>query len=584
MWGREKFLPQKGAVSVFDRCSSGLLKNGIDYPIKENCMKTSILIKSSIQSKLLHLFGIWMVVLLLVGAVFTAQPAGVAKGAPLATCTSTSDGDWTAGIWDCGGGPVSGDDVIIDSFVTLNTTTSVGTLTITANGALTFAASQILTINGNLTIDAAGILDTFSNSGSVIFGPGSQTITTNGNLIEFYNLTKTASAPGNTLTIDSGAAGTGGIKIFNDLTLTGTAPSTYLLLRKAGSGSQWQIRPVGDGIITVDYVDVKDSIVDTTDLGHSLDVDHGIDSGNNTNWGLTGVTVVLTTPANPVFQSSPVTLTATISSPTATGSIDFEDNDVIILCTNTPTITNGVATCETSFSVEGTHPLKAEYSGGGSYSSTVSNTLSQVVQHVVAVGLNSPSGTVSLEGAEVTFTSIITPMIGTGTVKFMADGVAIPGCTAVFVPPASGGMAVCKTSSLAAKRGTYEITSEFTEAVTNNKATSSSVTHKVMFLGAVGITSPGSPSAFLAPVTFTATVTPLGAEGSVTFIVDGVNVPTCVDKAINGSGVAQCTVTMPGGTHNVSVSYSGDEFTQSNGGQMTQVVNLGKYFFPVIGK
>jgi hypothetical protein len=522
-----------------------------------------------------------MVVVMVIGAMFSVQPIGKAQAAPLATCTSTANGVvWNnVASWSCGRVPLASDDVVIQHEVTLDISTSVQSLSIlTGAGALAFSGSETLTLSGNFSVDFDAIFD--PGTGTVLFGNGSQTITTNGKWLDFYNLQKQLPVgPNETLYVDPAVAGEGGIHILNQTTLVGTAANHLFLRTKTGSavGSKWQIWPVESYVI--DYVDVMDS-TNVSPTIPMINVTHGFDSGNNTGWGLVGVTVTLTTSATPVMQYTPITFTATLAPAPSTGTVAFKANDVDIAGCTASVIASGVATCSVSDLQEGSYTITAVYSGGGNYAPATSNSITQVIGMVVSVSLGT-SGNPSMAGANVTFTANVLPMMGAGTVKFMNNGVAIPGCEAkaVIVPT---GRTTCVVNNLPAIRSTYPITAEFTEATTSEEATSNQIDQVIKSQGSVVVTTSISPAGFGAQVKFTATVTPANATGLVTFKVDGANIPTCVNVSVV-AGKAECTYSkLSGGIHSISAAYAGDTYTQGGSAPtIFQVVDMAKFYMPI---
>ena len=86
------------------------------------------------------------------------------------------------------------------------------------------------------------------------------------------------------------------------------------------------------------------------------------------------------------------------------------------------------------------------------------------------------------------------------------------------------------------------------------------------------LTSDVNPSSFGANVTFSATVSPSAATGTVQFTVDGTNVGAPVSLA---SGVATfSTSTLAAGSHSVVANYGGSVAYAGSNGSMTQVVDL----------
>jgi len=104
-------------------------------------------------------------------------------------------------------------------------------------------------------------------------------------------------------------------------------------------------------------------------------------------------TTSLSSSNNPSFASSPgnsVRLTATVTS-TGTvneGTVTFTDGGANINGCSALAVSAGQATCTTTFSSQGTHPVQAQYSGDANYGPS-NGTLSQVVNdHTTVTGSN----------------------------------------------------------------------------------------------------------------------------------------------------------------------------------------------------
>ena len=84
-------------------------------------------------------------------------------------------------------------------------------------------------------------------------------------------------------------------------------------------------------------------------------------------------------------------------------------------------------------------------------------------------------------------------------------------------------------------------------------------------------TSSKNPSAFGDSVSFTATITPSAATGSVQFKIDGVNfgLPVAIS---GGSATSGSTSSLTLGNHNVTAVYSGDNNFTGSQGSLTQLV------------
>ena len=172
-----------------------------------------------------------------------------------------------------------------------------------------------------------------------------------------------------------------------------------------------------------------------------------------------------------------------------------------------------------------------------------------------------PSGT----GVAVTFGASVYPTDATGTVQFF-DGSTAIGSTAV-----SGGAATFTTSSLAA--GSHSITARYSGDAKYAGSTSAAVaqtvnTTKVNTTAVV--TSSASSVTAGQSVTFTATVSPSAATGTVQF-KDGATV--LGSATLSGGKATYTTSALTAGTHNISATYAGDSsYNSSTSAALTQTV------------
>jgi FtsP/CotA-like multicopper oxidase with cupredoxin domain len=302
-------------------------------------------------------------------------------------CTSVADGNWSsASTWNCGHVPNSSDDVVIaDHFVTIDAAQEALNLAIQHFGILRVDAAVTLTVYGDM--DVTGIFDDHAG-GTVVFAGTNQTIFTRGDWVDFSNLTKAASGPGESLSIDPPVDGWGGIHAFSDMTLQGAAPNN-LMLRSTTAGTQWQVNVRGP--YDVDWLNVQDS---KNTSSFVLEVMHGVDALNNVNWAISSVpgsSVVLTSSANPALEDQPVTFTATISPTDATGTVAFQDGGTDISDCDAQPVNAGVATCTTSDLTVASHTITAVYSGDAGHTGSTSNELTQeIVSHEETVTIFLP--------------------------------------------------------------------------------------------------------------------------------------------------------------------------------------------------
>jgi hypothetical protein len=98
-------------------------------------------------------------------------------------------------------------------------------------------------------------------------------------------------------------------------------------------------------------------------------------------------TIVLTSSANPAIYGQPVTLTATVTPSTATGSITFYDGVNVL---GDSGVQGGQATFTTSMLGSGVHSLKGYYSGDPADTASTSAQLPQTVNAVASAGFGMP--------------------------------------------------------------------------------------------------------------------------------------------------------------------------------------------------
>jgi hypothetical protein len=173
----------------------------------------------------------------------------------------------------------------------------------------------------------------------------------------------------------------------------------------------------------------------------------------------------------------------------------------------------------------------------------------------------------STYGQTVTFTATVTASSGTptGSVTFK-DGSATLGSSAVN----SSGVATLSTSSLTG--GNHSITAVCGGDSGHSGSTSPALSQTVNRAAtATAVSSSANPSVSGHSVTFTATVSPSAATGTVTFF-DG---STSLGSASLSSGKATLsTSALSTGTHSITTTYNGDtNYAPSTSPALTQTVN-----------
>jgi hypothetical protein len=179
-----------------------------------------------------------------------------------------------------------------------------------------------------------------------------------------------------------------------------------------------------------------------------------------------------------------------------------------------------------------THVLTVSVTGAGITTSTV-----------VSSSLNP-----SVIGNSVTFTADVSPATASGTVSFF------DGATLLGTPTLVAGSATLATSSLAV--GAHAITASYGGDV-GHAASNSVELSQVVTAMSTTVDLAVSPDRVVngQPVTFTATVSPATATGTVDFLVNGV----LVDSVPLVGGIAAATATLDSpGNMTVVAEYSGD--------------------------
>jgi len=277
--------------------------------------------------------------------------------------------------------------------------------------------------------------------------------------------------------------------------------------------------------------------------------------------GKASTTTNLTASPTSLSPGQSVTLTATVAPSNATGTVTFVDGTNPI---GTAPLNNGSAVLTTTSLAAGSHSLTATYGGDSNFNGSTSAPVG------VAVGQGSTATSLSVSplnailGQPVTLTATVTPSSASGTVTFR------DGTNPIGTAPLNNGSAVLTTTGLAA--GSHSLSATYGGDSNFNGSTSAPVGVAVG-QGSTATSLSVSPlNAILGqPVTLTATVTPSGASGTVTFR-DGTN-PISTAPLTNGSATFT-TSTLTVGSHTLTAVYSGDNtFSASTSNPIVEVIN-----------
>ena len=269
----------------------------------------------------------------------------------------------------------------------------------------------------------------------------------------------------------------------------------------------------------------------------------------------TTTSTTLTAGGSSSLAGQPVTLTASVTSPTGipTGNIVFRDGSQNI--GQVQLTSQGVATFSTSGLSVGTHTLTAVYQGDGNYTASTSapvvETISLASTGLTLTGPSQPSTVGSTITLSASLTGNGTSPTGSLTLQDGSVGLATQLVT-------NTGTFTFSTSNLTA--GTHTLTVVYNGDANNSPATSNSVTVTVQQLTtATALSSSANPSLSGQPLTLSATVSTSGGgtlTGSVTFADGGAVLGTV---ALGAGGTATWTTSsLAAGSHALTAVYSGD--------------------------
>jgi len=279
-----------------------------------------------------------------------------------------------------------------------------------------------------------------------------------------------------------------------------------------------------------------------------------------------GVAPTLQTSPNPSIVGQNVTMTVTLASCNATGTVTIYDANFVPLATDIPVV-NNTATFQISTLAIGTHPLTVYYSGDGNNYMPEGrpNPLEQVVLPPSTTTMSlSANPNPSPFGQTVNLIAQVSPPEATGNVRFQ-EGATVLGISAL-----NRGVATLPVTNFSV--GTHNISASYggTFAFTPVSATASVVVGKTpttLSLSASSATAnPGQQ------ITFSVRVSNYQATGTVTFKEAGVSLGTATLS--NGTG-SFATGFQTSGNHTVTASYAGDtNFTGSDSNAVTVAVGL----------
>ncbi|MGD0796992.1 MAG: Ig-like domain repeat protein [Acidobacteriaceae bacterium] len=256
----------------------------------------------------------------------------------------------------------------------------------------------------------------------------------------------------------------------------------------------------------------------------------------------TALTASNTTPT----AGTNITLTATLSPTTATGTVTFYDGATNV---GTGTLSGGIATVGITAITGGAHSYTASYPGVSGYSASTSSALSVTAQSISSSTTLAASNTSPVAGTNIILTASTSPSAAAGTVNFYDGGVSIGTATL------SSGTAAFTVSAITAGTHNYTATYGGNAYYLTSSSTVVAVAAQTVVTTTTTLAASNTSPATGSSVTLTATTSPSTTPGSVTFY-DGGN---AIGAGALTSGVATYTVSaISGGTHNYTATYGGN--------------------------
>ena len=265
--------------------------------------------------------------------------------------------------------------------------------------------------------------------------------------------------------------------------------------------------------------------------------------------------VTLSASPNPATTTSTVTLAATVAPVTATGSAAFYDGASLI---GTSPVSGGLASFAWTSPVAGSHLLRAVYLGDGATASSVSATTSLTVD---TAKTNTTTSIVTnpafpVVGQTVALIATVAPSAATGSVNFYT------GSTLIGSGNLAGGQASVNVQAQTAGLTLVNLQAVYPGDLNHNGSSSASISVNVVKASTTTMVVSGlNPSTAGQSVTFTATVAPAAATGTITFVAGTLTLGTV---ALTGGSASLSTAAIPAGSSTVTAQYNGD--ANYNGG------------------
>jgi hypothetical protein len=352
----------------------------------------------------------------------------------------------------------------------------------------------------------------------------------------------------------------------------GGSPTGTVAFMQGSPPTVWATAPVINGVATVTNSFNKANTYPITAVylgsnDYQSSSSAGLNQIVNLNVTVTTTTTLLATPS-PSYINQPVTFTATVSPISGTipngEMVTFYSGSSTL---GTSTTAAGQAVFSTSSLPVGTDPITATYAGDGTYQTSTSRAVNQVVKLNPTNTSLTSSLSPSAYGQSVTFTVAVTPQSGSGTptgTVTVKNGSTVIGSIQLAN---SGG--TLTPAPLPA--GSLSISASYSGDANFASSTASTLTQTVnVATTSTTLTSTPNPASLNQNVTFTATVVgQYGGKvgGTVTFTQGS----TVLGTAALAPSKATITYTFSTtGTDPIVATYSGDA---NDSGSASAVVN-----------
>lgn len=267
----------------------------------------------------------------------------------------------------------------------------------------------------------------------------------------------------------------------------------------------------------------------------------------------------LTSSLNPAPFGQSVTFIASVSPASATGMVTFKNGTATL---GTASLSGGRAAYSSATLPVGSHSITAVYGGDANDNGSTSPALGQTVNKGSSTATLACTPNPASSGQSVTCTATVSPGTATGTITFK-DGTGTLGTATL-----SGGNAVYSTATLAT--GSHSITAVYGGDTSYNGSTSPAVIVTVKPSTTTSLVSSLNPAAVGRPVSFTASVSPATASGTVTFM-DGT--ATLGTASLSGGKASLTAASLGIGSHPITAVYAGDaDHAGSTSAVLIQVV------------